>query len=63
MGTVVTLVGLPGLMPLPGWQMLAIFVYSMVACLGVNDALKVGMIKWRVPSAVRPFIQARNRPS
>ncbi len=52
MGTVVTLVGLPGLMPLPGWQMLAIFVYSMVACLGVNDALKVGMIKWRVPSAV-----------
>ncbi|MGO8791521.1 MAG: plasma-membrane proton-efflux P-type ATPase [Terriglobia bacterium] len=51
-GTIVTLVGLPGLMPLPGWQMLAIFVYAMVACLGVNDALKVGMIKWRVPSAV-----------
>jgi H+-transporting ATPase len=63
MGTVVTLVGLPGLMPLPGWQMLAIFVYSMIACLGVNDALKVGMIKWRVPSAVRPFIEEQNRPS
>ena len=51
-GTIVTLVGLPGLMPLPGWQMLAIFVYAMVVCLGVNDALKVGMIKWLVPGAV-----------
>jgi H+-transporting ATPase len=51
-GTIVTVVGLPGLMPLPGWQMLAIFVYAMVACLGVNDALKVGMIKWLVPGAV-----------
>lgn len=51
-GTVVTLVGLPGLMPLPWWQTLAIIVYAMVACLGVNDALKVGMIKWLVPGAV-----------
>jgi plasma-membrane proton-efflux P-type ATPase len=51
-GTIVTLVGLPGLMPLPWWQTLAIIVYAMVACLGVNDALKVGMIKWLVPSAV-----------
>ena len=24
----------------------------MVACLGVNDAVKVAMIKWRVPNAV-----------
>ena len=27
-------------------------VYSMVSCLVVNDAVKVAMIKWRVPAAV-----------
>jgi len=47
-GTVLTLAGLPGLMPLPWWQTLTIFVYAMVACLVVNDAVKVAMIKWRV---------------
>ena len=43
-GTLLPFVGLPGLTPLPWWQTLAIFVYAMVACLGVNDALKVAMI-------------------
>jgi plasma-membrane proton-efflux P-type ATPase len=47
-GTVLTWVGLPGLMPLPWWQTLAILVYAMVACLGVNDLVKVAMIQWRV---------------
>ena len=51
-GTVLTFVGLPGLMPLPWWQTLAIFVYAMVSCLVVNDAMKVAMIKWRVLNAV-----------
>ena len=51
-GTILTFVGLPGLAPLPGWQVLAIFVYAMIACLGVNDALKVAMIRWRVPDSV-----------
>jgi H+-transporting ATPase len=51
-GTVLTLVGIPGLMPLPWWQTLTIFGYAMVACLVVNDALKVAMIKWRVLAAV-----------
>jgi NADH:ubiquinone oxidoreductase subunit 2 (subunit N) len=51
-GTVLTFVGLPGLMPLSWWQTLAIFAYAMVACLGVNDAVKVAMIKWRVLNAV-----------
>jgi hypothetical protein len=51
-GTILTFVGLPGLMPLPWWQTLAIFAYAMVACLGVNDAVKVAMIKWRVHDAV-----------
>ena len=50
-GTVLTFVGLPGLTPLPGWQTLAIFVYAMVSCLVLNDAVKVAMIKWRVPNA------------
>ena len=51
-GTVLTRVGLPGLLPLPWWQTLAIFAYAMVSCLVVNDAVKVAMIKWRVPAAV-----------
>ena len=51
-GTILTRVGLPGLMPLPWLQTLAIFGYAMVSCLVVNDAVKVAMIKWRVPTAV-----------
>ena len=51
-GTVLTFVGLPGLMPLPSWQTLAILAYAMVSCLVVNDAVKVAMIKWCVPAAV-----------
>ena len=50
-GTVLTVVGIPGLAPLPCWQMLAIFGYAMVACLVVNDFIKVAMIRWRVPLA------------
>jgi H+-transporting ATPase len=60
-GTVLTLVGLPGLLPLPWWQTLSVFVYSMVSCLVLNDALKVAMIKWRVPAAVGE--QQRGRAS
>ena len=51
-GTLLTRVGLPGLQPLPWSQTLAIFAYAMVACLVVNDTIKVGLIKWRVPAAV-----------
>jgi hypothetical protein len=51
-GTLLTLVGLPGLMPLPWWQPLAIFAYAMISCLVINDAVKVALIKWRVPAAV-----------
>ena len=52
MGTVLSYVGLPGLVPLPWWQTLGIFAYALVSCLVVNDAIKVAMIKWRVPDAV-----------
>jgi magnesium-transporting ATPase (P-type) len=51
-GTILTRVGLPGLMPLPWAQTLAIFAYAMISCLVVNDAVKVVMIKWRVPTAI-----------
>ena len=50
-GALLTRVGLSGLNPLPWSQTLAIFGYALVSCLVVNDALKVAMIKWRVPAA------------
>jgi len=50
-GTTLTRVGLPGLMPLPWWQTLAIFSYAVISCLVINDALKVLMIRWCVPAA------------
>jgi H+-transporting ATPase len=52
-GTALTRVGLPGLMPLPWWQVAAIFGYAMVSCLVINDALKVALIRWRAPAAVQ----------
>lgn len=51
-GTILTFVGIPGLVSLPWWQMLVIFIYAMIVCLVVNDAVKVVLIKWRIPSAV-----------
>jgi plasma-membrane proton-efflux P-type ATPase len=51
-GTVLTFVGIPGLMPLPESLTLLIFTYAMVACLLLNDTLKVVMIRWRVPAAL-----------
>jgi plasma-membrane proton-efflux P-type ATPase len=51
-GTVLALVGLTGLAPLPWQQMAAIFGYAMVACLIVNDALKVTLIRRLIPAAV-----------
>jgi len=50
-GTALTFVGLPGLTPLPWWQVFVIFAYAMLSCLVVNDTVKVVMIKWRVPVA------------
>ena len=51
-GTILTRVGIPGLMPLPWSQTLAILAFAAVSCLIVNDAMKVVIIKWRVPAAV-----------
>ena len=51
-GTILTRIGLPGLMPLPWQQTLVIFGYAAVSCLVVNDLIKVLMIRWRAPAAV-----------
>ena len=51
-GTILTRVGLPGLTALPWSQTFAIFGSAAVFCLVVNDAVKVTMIRWRVPTAV-----------
>ncbi len=51
-GTVLAVVGLPGLAPIPWGQIAATFGFAMVSCLLVNDFLKVAMIRWRVPDAV-----------
>ncbi len=48
MGTWLTRVGLPGLAPLPWSQTLLTFVYALVSCLVVNDAVKTLMIRWSV---------------
>ena len=49
-GTALTFAGLPDLTPLPWWQTLAVFAYAMAACLLVNHAVKVTMLRWNVPS-------------
>jgi H+-transporting ATPase len=51
-GTLLTYAGLPGLTPLAPWQTGGIFLYALIACLVVNDALKVALIKWGIPKAV-----------
>ena len=50
-GTGLTLVGIPGLPPLPWGLTLTIFGYALVACLGLNDAVKVMLIRRLVPEA------------
>jgi hypothetical protein len=37
---------------LPWPQTLAGFVYAMIACLVVNDAIKAALIRWCIPSAI-----------
>jgi len=32
-------------------KLIASFIYALVSCLVVNDAVKVAMVKWRVPAA------------
>ena len=50
-GTLFAIVGIPGLTPLPWWQLLIIFAYAMVMGLLVNDTIKVLLIRRLVPQA------------
>jgi H+-transporting ATPase len=51
-GTILTFVGIPGLMPLQWDQILMLFGFAMVSCLAINDFIKVAMIRWLVPTVV-----------
>lgn len=44
-GTLLTFSGLSDFSPLPFGQMLTIFGYALIACLGVNDTVKVLLLK------------------
>lgn len=53
-GTALTLIGVPGLSPLPWGETLGVFCYAVVICLGINDALKVFLIRWWTRPGVPP---------
>ena len=57
-GTALTLLDFPGLPRLPWGQMLALLAYSAVACLVVNDTIKVFMIRKLVPRAAEALARA-----
>ncbi len=63
-GTALTLIRIPGLPPLP-WELTGgIFGYSLVACLGINDAVKVLLIRRLVhPSASKPDTTSKSSSS
>jgi H+-transporting ATPase len=44
-GTALTFIGIPGIDPLPWWQVITILGYAMASCLFLNDLLKVTIIK------------------
>jgi plasma-membrane proton-efflux P-type ATPase len=44
-GTALVALGLPGLAPLPWTQVLAVLGYALLACLGVNDLVKVALLR------------------
>ncbi|GAA0332169.1 plasma-membrane proton-efflux P-type ATPase [Sphingomonas oligophenolica] len=50
-GTALTLVGLKHLQSLPWWQVIAVGAYALIACLIINDTVKVLMFRWLVPGA------------
>jgi magnesium-transporting ATPase (P-type) len=59
-GTGLTYVGLPKLLPLPWWQPLEILAYVSICCLVLNDAVKVALIRWRVPESVAGRLPERH---
>jgi len=52
LGTLFAIIGIPGLTPLPWWQLLVVLSYSAVMGLVINDTIKVSLIRWLVPKAI-----------
>jgi plasma-membrane proton-efflux P-type ATPase len=54
-GTALSYTGIAGLAPLPGWQILIVLGSAALACLGVNDGIKVVMMRRLDPTVARQF--------
>ena len=52
LGTLFAIIGIPGLTPLPWWQLLVVFSFAAVMGLVINDIIKVLLIRWLVPKAI-----------
>lgn len=52
LGTLFASVGIPGLTPLPWWQVMVVFFYAMFMGLVINDSIKILLIKWLLPKSV-----------
>jgi H+-transporting ATPase len=51
-GTAMTFFGISDFTLLPYWQILSLFGFAMISCLGINDTLKVLLIRRYIPVAV-----------
>ena len=51
-GTTFAIIGIPGLTPLPWWQLLTVLTFAAIMGLVVNDTIKVLLIRWLVPKAI-----------
>jgi len=51
-GTTFAIIGIPGLTPLPWWQLLLVLTFAAIMGLVINDSIKVQLIRWLVPKAI-----------
>ena len=58
LGTLFAIFGIPGLTPLPWWQLLVVFSFAAVMGLVINDTIKVLLIRWLVPKAIENNLQS-----
>jgi hypothetical protein len=61
-GTALSTVGLPGLTPVPWPETATAFVAAMICGLGVNDGVKVALIRATLGRAFNPAAAAARRP-
>ncbi len=58
LGTLFAIVGIPGLTPMPWWQLLVVFSFAAVMGLVINDTIKVLLMRWLVPKAIENSFQS-----